>query len=144
MLRQMGRTDDTLRLHLPSSSSSSSNAIHESLTYLGLDALQKVAMVEIHNPSVRNALSGTMMAELADIVTRLEDPLVHSGLNTVILKGTGGWFSAGADLRVAQKQLTSNEAGTSGRKWRSRRGSQRSFRWSSGGSTATTSSARPS
>ncbi|GAB9466547.1 Ethylmalonyl-coa decarboxylase [Globisporangium polare] len=111
-LRQMGRTDDTVRLHLPSSSSSSSNAIHESLTYLGLDALQKVAVVEVHNPSARNALSGKMMAELADIVTRLEDPLVHSGLNTVILKGTGGWFCAGADLRVAQKQLTSNEAGT--------------------------------
>lgn len=106
-LRQMGRADDTVRLHLPSSIST-----HESLAYLGLDSLQKVAVVEIHNPSARNALSGRMMAELADIVTRLEDPLVHSGLNTVILKGTGGWFCAGADLRVAQKQLTSNEAGT--------------------------------
>lgn len=108
-LRQMGRTDDTVRLHLPSSGTSST---HESLAYLGLDVLQKVAVVEIHNPSARNALSGKMMAELANIVTRLEDPLVHSSLNTVILKGTGGWFCAGADLRVAQKQLMSNEAGT--------------------------------
>ncbi|KAF1326412.1 Ethylmalonyl-coa decarboxylase, partial [Globisporangium splendens] len=108
-LRQMGRDDDSIRLLLPSDDG---DALKSSIDAFGLEDLTKVAVIEIHNPSARNALSGKMMAELADVVTRLEDPQVHSKLNTVILKGTGGWFCAGADLRVAQKQLTSNEAGT--------------------------------
>lgn len=112
-LRQMGRDDDAIRLHLPSDGDGDdATALSSSIGYLGLSDLKKSAVIEIHNPSARNALSGKMMAELADIVTRLEDPEVYSKLNTVILKGTGGWFCAGADLRVAQKQLTSNEAGT--------------------------------
>jgi ethylmalonyl-CoA/methylmalonyl-CoA decarboxylase len=110
-LRQMGRDDDGIRLLLPSDEDNG-DALKRSIDAFGLEDLTKVAVIEIHNPSARNALSGKMMAELADVVTRLEDPQVHSKLNTVILKGTGGWFCAGADLRVAQKQLTSNEAGT--------------------------------
>lgn len=104
-LRQMGRLDDAVRLVLPPDAS-------PTLARLGLASLRKAAVIEIHNPSARNALSGKMMAELADVVTRLEDPNVHRDLNTVVLTGTDGWFCAGADLRVAQKQLTSNEAGT--------------------------------
>ncbi|OWY98404.1 hypothetical protein PHMEG_00030846, partial [Phytophthora megakarya] len=41
----------------------------------------------------------------------LEDPNVHNKLNSVVLKGSGGWFCAGADLRIARAELNSPEAG---------------------------------
>lgn len=108
-LRCLGKDQDSVRLHLPSSASSS--AVHASWTASGL-ALSHIAVVEIHNPAARNALSGKMMAQLADIVTQLEDPAVHSRLNAVVLTGTGGWFCAGADLQVAKQELSSSAAGT--------------------------------
>lgn len=106
-LRPMGRGDDCVRLLLPGAAATTT-----ALAARGLEALRRTAVLEVHNPSARNALSGKMMAELADAVAQLEDPRVHCELNTVLLAGSGGWFCAGADLRVAQKQLASNEAGT--------------------------------
>ncbi|TYZ57751.1 hypothetical protein PybrP1_007760 [[Pythium] brassicae (nom. inval.)] len=106
-LRPMGRGDDCVRLLLPGADDTNS-----ALAARGLEALHHTAVLEIHNPSARNALSGKMMAELADAVAQLEDPGVHRELNAVLLSGSGGWFCAGADLRVAQKQLASNDAGT--------------------------------
>ncbi|RLN92781.1 hypothetical protein BBJ28_00010704 [Nothophytophthora sp. Chile5] len=88
----------------------SAATVHSSLPE-GLASLQKTAVLEIHSPSARNALSGKMMAELADLVALLEDPEVHNKLNAVVIMGTGGWFCAGADLRVAQQEMTSPEAG---------------------------------
>ncbi|KAF4321623.1 hypothetical protein JM18_001885 [Phytophthora kernoviae] len=77
----------------------------------GLETLKKTAVIEIYNPSARNALSGKMMAELADIVAVLEVLEVCNKLNTVVIKGTGGWFCAGADLRVVEQELGSSDAG---------------------------------
>lgn len=106
-LRSLGKDEHAIRLSLPSSSS----AVHSSWAASGL-ALQRTAVIEIHNPAARNALSGKMMAQLADIVTQLEDPVVHSRLNAVVLTGTGSWFCAGADLQVAKQELSSSDAGT--------------------------------
>ncbi|GMF16121.1 unnamed protein product [Phytophthora lilii] len=106
VLRALGRSDDRVELHLPFPAGSA----HAKLPP-GLQTLQKTAVLEIHSPAARNALSGKMMAELADVVQTLEDPKVHGRLNAVVLRGTGGWFCAGADLRVAQQDMTSPEAG---------------------------------
>ncbi|GMF16125.1 unnamed protein product [Phytophthora lilii] len=114
-LRELGKHDDHVALHLPFSPtpSGTKEALPVRSTRLpsGLKSLQKTAVLEIHNPSARNALSGKMMAQLADIVSLLEDPEVHRKLNAVVLRGTGGWFCAGADLRVARQELNSREAG---------------------------------
>ncbi|ETM38237.1 hypothetical protein, variant 1 [Phytophthora nicotianae] len=114
-LRGLGKRDDHVTLHLPflPSPAGSKNTLPVQSTRLplGFETLQKTAVLEIDNPSARNALSGNMMAQLADIVTLLEDPKVHDKLNVVVLRGTGGWFCAGADLRVARDELNSREAG---------------------------------
>ncbi|KAG3121180.1 hypothetical protein PI124_g732 [Phytophthora idaei] len=114
-LRELGKHDDHVALRLPFSPSltgdKSALPVHSTQLPLGLETLQNTAVLEIHNPSSRNALSGKMMAQLADIVTLLEDPTVNDKLNTVVLRGTGGWFCAGADLRVARQKLNSREAG---------------------------------
>jgi ethylmalonyl-CoA/methylmalonyl-CoA decarboxylase len=113
VLRGLSREDDCVSLYLPFTPHASSSAVanvHSSLP-AGLQTLEKTAVLEIHSPSARNALSGRMMAQLADVVTLLEEPEVHGELNAVVLRGTGGWFCAGADLRVAQTELTSREAG---------------------------------
>ena len=52
-----------------------------------------------------------MMADLADAVDILMDLKVHEQLSVVVLKGTGGWFCGGADLKVAQQEMTSPEGG---------------------------------
>ncbi|ETP36137.1 hypothetical protein F442_15835 [Phytophthora nicotianae P10297] len=110
VLRHLSRSDDRVALYLPFSPPSSTVNVHSPLPE-ALRSLNKTAVVEIHSPSARNALSGKMMAELADIVSQLENPEVHGKLNAVVLRGTGGWFCAGADLKVAQEDLTSSEAG---------------------------------
>ncbi|KAG3205450.1 hypothetical protein PC128_g1439 [Phytophthora cactorum] len=110
VLRNLSRSDNRVALYLPFSPPSSAVNVHSPLPE-ALRALNKTAVVVIHSPSARNALSGKMMAELADIVALLENPDVHGKLNAVVLRGTGGWFCAGADLKVAQQELTSPEAG---------------------------------
>ncbi|KAE8996053.1 hypothetical protein PR003_g20129 [Phytophthora rubi] len=114
-LRELGKHDDHVALHLPFSpvltGSKDTLPVHSTRLPLGLETLQKTAVLEIHNPKARNALSGKMMAQLADIVTLLEDPGVYCKLNAVVVRGTGGWFCAGADLRVARQELNSREAG---------------------------------
>ncbi|KAG7392665.1 enoyl CoA hydratase domain-containing protein 1 [Phytophthora pseudosyringae] len=110
VLRSLGRGDDRVALYLPFSPPTPAVNVHPSLPE-ALQTLKKTALLEIHSPSARNALSGKMMAELADVVALLEDAEVHGKLNAVVVRGTGGWFCAGADLRVAQQELTSPEAG---------------------------------
>ncbi|POM70155.1 Hypothetical protein PHPALM_13452, partial [Phytophthora palmivora] len=91
-LRELGKHDDQVTLHLPFSLSPSDSkgtvVIHSMRLPSGLETLQKTAVLEIHNLSARNALSGKMMAQLADIVMLLEDPKVHGKLNAVVLRGT--------------------------------------------------------
>ncbi|TMW68525.1 hypothetical protein Poli38472_005993 [Pythium oligandrum] len=108
VLRGLGRPDDEnhVRLFLPGSTDASVQS--KSI----LSALSQTAVIEVHNPRGRNALSGSMMAELADVVTILEDPAVQDKLSAVVLRGTAGWFCAGADLRVAKTELNSREGGT--------------------------------
>ncbi|KAL3666675.1 hypothetical protein V7S43_008304 [Phytophthora oleae] len=110
VLRCLGRSDDHVALYLPFSPSSSTSRVYSPLPEK-LQTLKKTAVLEIHSPTARNALSGKMMADLADIVAMLEDPDVNGKLNAVVVRGTGGWFCAGADLRVAQQEMTSPEAG---------------------------------
>ncbi|RLN02298.1 hypothetical protein BBJ28_00003991 [Nothophytophthora sp. Chile5] len=114
-LRELGKHDDHVALHLPFSTSPSGKKtvlpLRSTRLPMGLGMLKRTAVLEVHNPSARNALSGKMMAELADIVALLEDPEVHNKLSAVVLKGTGGWFCAGADLHVARQELSSSEAG---------------------------------
>ncbi|GLE04505.1 hypothetical protein PINS_up013460 [Pythium insidiosum] len=102
-LERLHRDDDVVRLHLPADGGAAAHPLMASLS--------QTAVIEIHNPSARNALSGRMMAQLADIVATLEDPAVHSNLTALVLGGSGGWFCAGADLRVAKQELGSREAG---------------------------------
>lgn len=114
-LRGLGRPEQRVELHLPFSPSpggprgvepAAASALPKELR-----ALKHTAVVEIRNPASRNALSGKMMAELADAVALLESDRVLRRLSAVALVGAGGWFCAGADLRVAKQALSSREAG---------------------------------
>uniref|UniRef100_M4BH35 Uncharacterized protein n=1 Tax=Hyaloperonospora arabidopsidis (strain Emoy2) TaxID=559515 RepID=M4BH35_HYAAE len=111
VLRRLHTSDDSVVLYLPFLCSSSSAENIRATLPVELQALQKTAIIEIHSPGARNALSGKMMAELADIVEILETSEVQTKLNAVVIQGTNGWFCAGADLKVAQQELTSPEAG---------------------------------
>ncbi|KAJ0407199.1 hypothetical protein ATCC90586_005288 [Pythium insidiosum] len=102
-LERLHKEDDVVRLRLPTDSDAAAHPMVASLS--------QTAVIELHNPSARNALSGRMMAQLADIVATLEDPAVHGSLTALVLGGSGGWFCAGADLRVAKQELGSREAG---------------------------------
>ncbi|KAF0686242.1 Aste57867_21947 [Aphanomyces stellatus] len=97
-LRQLGQGTDHVTLYLPGDARMPLAS-----------ALTRTAVVELHNPSARNAISGKMMAELTDAVNQLEE-LVHS-LGCVVIRGSGGHFCAGADLRVAKDHLSSPEGG---------------------------------
>ena len=109
-LRRLSRCDDRVVLYLPFPCSRRGDTVRTSFP-VELQALKKTAVLEIDSPSARNALSGKMMAELADIVELLEDPEVHDKLTAVLVRGTNRWFCAGADLKVVQQAMTSREAG---------------------------------
>jgi len=71
-----------------------------------------VAMImTLNNPKARNALTGKMMAELADCIDVLEKPSNHEALTAVILRGTDGFFCAGADIAVAKDHLLTPDGG---------------------------------
>ncbi|RHY32483.1 hypothetical protein DYB32_002528 [Aphanomyces invadans] len=98
-LRQLGRDDDHVTLYLPGDPSFPSFA----------SSLKRTAILELNNPSARNAMSGKMMAELTDAVGKLDE--AAASLCCVIVRGTGGHFCSGADLRVAKEHLSSPEGG---------------------------------
>ncbi len=54
-----------------------------------------VLHIRLNRPEVRNAMSLTMLRELLDVLRYAED----DGVRVVVLRGTGGHFSAGADLK---------------------------------------------
>ncbi|MFH9723023.1 enoyl-CoA hydratase family protein [Streptomyces sp. NPDC017254] len=57
---------------------------------------QGITTLTLDSPATRNALSGPLVAELADALTACgKDPAVRA----VVLTHTGGTFSAGADLK---------------------------------------------
>ncbi len=54
-----------------------------------------VLHVRLNRPEVRNAMSQLMLGELLDALAEAEG----GGVRVIILRGTGGHFSAGADLK---------------------------------------------
>jgi ethylmalonyl-CoA/methylmalonyl-CoA decarboxylase len=67
-----------------------------------LDLRGEVARLTLDNPARRNAMSGQMLADLGDAVESLE---AWQGA-ALILKGSGGWFCAGADLDMVAAHLS--------------------------------------
>ena len=75
-----------------------------------------IATISLDNPRSRNALTGVMMCQLADHVTQLEAQLPPPGaggseLVGLVLRGEGGTFCAGADLRFAAQELQTSDDG---------------------------------
>ncbi|RUS21718.1 ClpP/crotonase-like domain-containing protein [Endogone sp. FLAS-F59071] len=76
-----------------------------------------IALITLNNPSRHNALSGKMMAELADVVDTLErwtsfDSKEREDLVGLILTGSEGKsFCAGLDLSAAKSHLLTPSAG---------------------------------
>lgn len=64
-------------------------------TTLLLEREGGVLHIRLNRPEVRNAMSLTMVRELLDALRYAED----DGVRVVVLRGTGGHFSAGADLK---------------------------------------------
>lgn len=65
------------------------------------------AVLEICNPSSRNAFTGKMMAEFSDAL----DILTDSTYDFLIVKGCDQWFCAGADIHIAKEHLVSERGG---------------------------------
>lgn len=103
-LRAYGSEDDGVSLSMASDECNRDSPLHS----LG----DSTAVVTLRNPTARNALTGKMMAELADVVTTLEtDPKLQESLTAVVVRGDGNFFCAGADIRVAADQLSTKEGG---------------------------------
>ncbi|MEU0470746.1 enoyl-CoA hydratase/isomerase family protein [Amycolatopsis sp. NPDC006131] len=60
-----------------------------------LDIADRVARLTISRPEKRNAMSGDMWQELVGHVRRIDET---PGIAAVVLRGSGGSFSAGGDL----------------------------------------------
>jgi enoyl-CoA hydratase/carnithine racemase len=60
----------------------------------------RVATVTLDRPQARNAMSAQLMREMIACAGRLA---ARRGLDVVILRGSGKWFSAGADLNDASR-----------------------------------------
>lgn len=60
----------------------------------------RIAIVSMQRPERRNALSIDFMRELTGAAAQLRD---RAGVDAIILTGTPGWFSAGADLKDAAR-----------------------------------------
>jgi ethylmalonyl-CoA/methylmalonyl-CoA decarboxylase len=67
-----------------------------------------IATLTVNNVSARNALSGTMMAQFADAVATLQHEYKGVG---VVIRGAGGNFCSGADLRLVNECLTTPQDG---------------------------------
>lgn len=103
-LRAYGSEDDGVTLTMASDECHSDSPLHS----LG----DSTAVVTLRNPTARNALTGKMMAELADVVTTLEtDAKLQESLTAVVVRGDGDFFCAGADIRVAADKLSTKEGG---------------------------------
>lgn len=77
-------------------------------TTLELEEAAGVLHVFLNRPASRNALDGTMVEELARLATSLVD---RHEVRCVVLRGRGGFFSAGADLQSLKASLPRGDAG---------------------------------
>jgi isohexenylglutaconyl-CoA hydratase len=67
----------------------------QNLTALSVKRQGPVVHINLNRPEVRNAMSQIMLRELLDVLAGAES----SGARVVVLRGNGGHFSAGADLK---------------------------------------------
>ncbi len=70
------------------------------------DMQDRIAVVTLHRPQVRNALNTQLIQELADIFTELS---IDDRLHGVVLTGDGPTFCAGADIQMMRESITLNE-----------------------------------
>jgi ethylmalonyl-CoA/methylmalonyl-CoA decarboxylase len=78
---------------------------HIKLAYLQNDT---IADIKISNTSKKNAISGVMMNELADIVDEVRN---NQKLLGCIIRGDGDFFCSGADLALAKEFVNTPESG---------------------------------
>jgi ethylmalonyl-CoA/methylmalonyl-CoA decarboxylase len=76
------------------------------LSYNGIENVQDTAVITIANATRKNALTGHMMVQLAEIIDELETWRSGKG---IILHGAEGTFGSGADISVAKAILTPEE-----------------------------------
>lgn len=67
---------------------------------LKLEIKRAIATVELHRPESRNAMSAQLMREMIDCAGKLA---AKREVDVVIVRGSGKWFSAGADLKDANR-----------------------------------------
>src|ERR1041384_1635134 len=60
-----------------------------------------VCTLTLNRPEVRNAVDGPTMIALGEAVTACDE---HSDVRVVVITGTGGAFSSGADIAAALQQ----------------------------------------
>lgn len=72
-------------------------------TMLQVEKVGAVAIVRLHRPDARNALSPDLMRELISAADVLRD---QSDIHAVVLTGTDSYFSAGADLAARRDRDT--------------------------------------
>jgi isohexenylglutaconyl-CoA hydratase len=68
---------------------------HQNPSALSLELQGDVLHVRLNRPEVRNAMSQAMLSELLDALLDAE----KTGVRVIVLRGSGGHFSAGADLK---------------------------------------------
>ncbi|KAI9152572.1 hypothetical protein H9P43_009364 [Blastocladiella emersonii ATCC 22665] len=95
--------------HAASAARDSFRALGHGRVHLKYHRHLPVALVQLDNPAKLNALSGCMMAELADCVDTLQQE--QDKLAAVILTGAGGSFCTGFDLDVASSHVSTPEGG---------------------------------
>ena len=66
----------------------------------------RVARIALNRPSVHNAFDDTLIAELTDVLTKVDR---DSQVRAVVLTGSGTTFSAGADLNWMRGMATASE-----------------------------------
>ncbi|GCE12044.1 enoyl-CoA hydratase-related protein [Tengunoibacter tsumagoiensis] len=75
------------------------------LSYLTLHYAfqQKVAIVTMNRPEVRNAFNAQFIAEMTQLLTELS---LDEGLHAVVLAANGSAFSSGADIQMMQEAIS--------------------------------------